>query len=267
MRPGLGDSLNSGLTKAGYRRKRIKAMAHQTVAQIRLAGVEVECYDQIHFSLARGLPVANDDDFEDPRAQRQRPEPVEGAEIGMSLRAASFGLFGLSLLFAWGAGLFFLLARNTYDHAVHGEPLKGDKSPGFVLMFSLGLMCGAAVMARSTILRLRRRRRFLLGEDRVQLVEGRGDERRVVISIPYENIERMKCTRAFANVYSLEIALYDVGDSATYLPGVNVEENYRTHKCHFRVTDQFNEPMPKIYSQIQRLRKKITREWEEEYDV
>jgi hypothetical protein len=91
----------------------------------------------------------------------------------------------------------------------------------------------------------------------MQILEGSGGAAAVLVSIPYANIERLKCTRLDFGMYQLDFELADTHDPETYLPGINIEANYLASEFHYTLSDAFEEPTPELYDRIKRARKKL----------
>ena len=93
------------------------------------------------------------------------------------------------------------------------------------------------------------RRRLVVGEDRIQVIERRRGEDHVILQIPYANIAKFKCEDSNTRV---GINLYRLDDGDTYAPGENFERNYRKEKRHYCITYGYRHGVRAIASEMEK---------------
>lgn len=186
-----------------------------------------------------------------PRAHDRRPKPVRGEVIRMSRTSAYVQLIGCAIAVGFGA-LITVLWCLSQVNAVGGE-----REPPALVHLALGVACVAtpAGYAYTLARRLRGGRRIVIGADRVQVLEGRGADTTVRASVPFENIETVRCTRVDFG-YRLDFELYDVDDPDTYLTGTDADASYREHGYHFAITESYCESMEWLRAEIRDARKR-----------
>jgi len=184
---------------------------------------------------------------------RKSPRPVKGQQIPLSSRMVALIVLGCAAAFVLGGCLLFKWLRIIYFHLVEKQPY--EEHSEFMLIFGLFGLVGAPAVGWIKFRRLRAGRRIVVGADRFQIVEGSGDDLRVLVSVPYENIEVMKLKRQDSGD-QLDFEFTDTNDPETYVAGADIEENFLNTGYHYSLTERHQEPMEEIEILINRAWKK-----------
>jgi hypothetical protein len=156
---------------------------------------------------------------------------------------------------AWavaGGCVLVWIAGDAYEYLYHKGPAPEDP---VVRLLIAGSTFATPVFAARQVRKLRRGRRIVIGADRVQIVEGRGEDAFVLVSLPYANIESLKCTEV-GYWHKLDIEVSDTNDPETYFAGTDIEENFRTLGHHYEIAEGYQQPMDEIEDLIRRAWKK-----------
>jgi hypothetical protein len=204
--------------------------------------------------------IIRDDSPREPDPQRfgeDPPQPVEGEVIRLAAGGAALRLLGIVAAVAWGVFLLLLLALKALLALGAGAPEDGELGA----LVLLGVCAGFAVPVFAYLLvrKLQAGRRIVIGADRVQIVEGRGADVRVLVSIPYENIEALEQTRVDFG-YRVDFELEDTHDPQTYLPGADVEANFLTHGYHYAITETCQKTPEQIFRRLWRARDRVRKD-------
>jgi hypothetical protein len=178
--------------------------------------------------------------------RKKRPKPVPGEQIRLSKRMTLWCLLGFAV---WGVGSGILLGvvlQEAYEYAFHNGPAP---DPFVRLIIGGGGVVGAPLLSYRLLWKVRRGRRIVIGTDRLQIVEGLGEDTTVLVSVPYANIEVLKCVE-IGYWHQLELEVCDTHDPETYFAGINIEENFRTLGHHYEIAGGYELPMEEIEALI-----------------
>jgi hypothetical protein len=188
-----------------------------------------------------------------PRASRKKtPSPVPGEQIRLSVRVALLCVLAIAAYTAGAAAVLVWTAGDAYQYLFHKGPVPEDL---LVRTLLAGSTFFAPVFAVHQVRKVRRERRIIIGADRLQIVEGRGDDAHVLVSLPYANIESLKCTEV-GYWHKLDFEVYDTNDPDTYFAGTDIETNFRTLGHHYEIMEGYQLPMDEIEDLIRRAWKK-----------
>jgi hypothetical protein len=116
-------------------------------------------------------------------SELERPEPVSGTEFHSSPAKALGGLAGG--IFLTGLGVLVVVWRLGWIELF-------DRRPNLLFTILAGIVgLFGPILFIYSLLQMFRRRRLILGKDRVQIVDSAGGEDVVVAQAAYANIERL----------------------------------------------------------------------------
>lgn len=185
--------------------------------------------------------------------RKKRPKPVPGEQVRLSIRMTLWCLLAFAV---WGVGSGILLGvvlEGIHANVFHDGPAPED--PFIRLIIGGGGVIGAPLVSCRLLWKVRKGRRVIVGTDRLQIVEGLGEDITVLVSVPYANIEVLKCVE-IGYWHQLELEVFDTHDPETYFADVNIEENFRTLGHHYEIAGGYELSMEEIEALIRQAWKR-----------
>ena len=186
-----------------------------------------------------------------PARDAPRPEPVDGTTFGPSARKGLFGVFG---------GLFFVLVTAVV--VVWRFAADGDNRPGvFLTLGALVLGMLGALFIGLSVVQIARKRRVVIGIDRVQIVQGAGDEDVVVAQVMFANVAGLMMLKHEGG-RDVRVRLVDRGAGGTY----DVTNAIRTRQSggfEFAIFDEYKGKIDDLLEALDEAVRAWRREQEE----
>jgi hypothetical protein len=176
------------------------------------------------------------------QSSKERPLPVTGVVFARSA-AKTFGLLLLSILCLLFGALLIWAKIVDLEFA-------SKKVTWWGLLIGIGCLLGGPMWAYALIRAFWLKRRLIVGDDRLQILEERAGQDSVVLQLPYDNIATVQYEVTKTN-RRVAIDLLDLEDEETYAPGTRFSTNQVTEGRHYCVEAGFQSGPRKIADTIE----------------